>query len=52
MGYKLDSSFALHISVREGEAGLFGTTFFRGYGFTASLCNWMTAMHFELRKCG
>jgi len=52
MGYKLDSSFTLKISVREGAAGLLGTTFIRGYDFAASLYNLKTEMHFELRKCG
>jgi hypothetical protein len=46
MGYKLDSSFALHISVREGAAGLLGTNFFRGCDFAARLYNLKTKMHF------
>ena len=51
MGYKPDSSFALHISVREGTAGLLGMTFIRGYDFAASLYNLKAEVHFELRKC-
>jgi hypothetical protein len=51
MGYKLDSSFALHISVR-GAAGLLGTTFIRGYDFAANLYTFKAEVHFELRKCG
>jgi len=46
MGYKLDSSFALHISVREGAADLLGTNFFRGCDFAARLYNLKTKMHF------
>jgi hypothetical protein len=51
MGYKLESSFALHISVR-GAAGLLGTTFIRCYDFVASLYNLKAEIHFELQKCG
>jgi hypothetical protein len=52
VGYKLDSSFALHISAREGVAGLLGTNFSRCCDFAARLYNMKTKMHFELRKCG
>jgi len=52
MGYKLDSSFALHISVREGAAGLLGTTFIRGYDFAANFYTLKAEVHFELRKYG
>lgn len=49
---KFDSSFALHISVREGAAGLLGTNFIRGYDFVASIYNLKAEVGFELRKCG
>jgi hypothetical protein len=37
VGYKLASSFALHISVREVAASLVGTTFIHGYDFATSM---------------
>jgi len=46
MGYKLDSSFALHISVRVGTAGLLGTTFIRCYDFAANLYTFKAEVHF------
>jgi hypothetical protein len=52
VGYILDSSFAVHISVREGAAGLLGTTFIRGYDYGANLYNLKAEAHFELRKSG